>query len=195
MFKNIILFLILLIVISCKSRKLTYISECEKWVDCKFSNLSNKELTKFSQAMNNLGAKISVQEHGLKTWQMKRFGHGHGIVILEVYPGYDNPDYSYGVIHKFTEDWKYEGPVVFSGGYRMFITEISLEEVADKIIMKVVRNCAGPYIIVDNKELPLAVDAERQVQFWDITNKEIFIQRTEDDQGNIISDSDGWESK
>jgi hypothetical protein len=141
-----------------------------------------------------IGYKVpeTPQGYGLRPWYVTSLQNASDsqLVIIEMYPGYEIPDMAYGKVTIIGND-KIDSQN-FPIGYRMFASDLKVFPKKGKIEMVLKRTSSGPFMVDDGQRQPLAVSEYDQLQYWEISEGKIRLQKTTNMNGETVGNSDGW---
>lgn len=163
--------------------------------DVSINKLSNDKKLEILESLTALGLKYTAEvKKSIRPWYISSINNSTAYVVVDVYPGYDVPDYSFGHVNIFNDKWELIGREQFIGGYRMFIKDVSIVHADNTSKLRIERESSGPFIVTESGMRSLATEGKSQVQYMFIVNNKLHMDRTEDEAGKKVDDSDGWKS-
>ncbi len=166
----------------------------EFYVGKDMAKASEVEQGRFIEGLRALtGDKHEANDwNSLRPWWVSRFdGPGASWLVLEAYPGYNIPDMSHVRLHVFDATWKRTSKSRFLTGYRMFLSEASVEKQPsiqqDLFVAKM--TSAGSFVAVSDEKLRPAFDL---LQYYGLLGTNIVMVRLEDGAGRMVRNHYRW---
>lgn len=130
-----------------------------------------------------------------KPWWVEPFASGRAAwMLLEAYPGYDNPDVSAVRVQVFDKDWKRLIKQAFPTGYRFFLAEATVvrDSPLGRDLLAAKTTSTGPFVVSGSEKRPAFEQGQYQRQYYAVLGDRMVLVRLEDDEGRLVRNHYAW---